>query len=140
LIDGVNTYKGNCPRCRGSRPPRPSLTAMPSNEDTSNDGTSVRTEPGRVGPPVESPRWKMSGERPRASSSSSPGLANGAEERRGVEKRDFRSTPRRDDHEKLFRDFFELVLQRAVFQVSPKPRESSINSHFNRRFERNNPN
>jgi len=120
LID-VNTYKGNCPRCRGSRPPRPSLTIMPSNENTSKDDTLMRTEPGRVGPPgVESPRWKMSGERPRANSSSSLGVANGTEERRSAEKRDFRSAPRQDDHEKLFRDFFELVLQRAVFQVSLK--------------------
>jgi len=104
---------------------------MPFNEDTSNDGTLVRTDPGRVDAPVESPRWKMSGERPRANSSSSPGLANG-EERRGAEKRDFRSIPRREDHERLFRDFFELVLQRAVFQVSLKLRESLINSNFNR--------
>lgn len=40
------------------------------------------------------------------------------EERKGVEKGNFRSIPCRNVHEKLFRDFFELVLQRAVFQVN----------------------
>lgn len=99
---------------------------MPANEDTSNDTTLVRTEQGEAGPPAGSWR-KMSGERPRMDSSSTlnlSGLANGVEERSSAEKRDFRSMPRRDVHEKLFRDFFELVLQRAVFQVSLKLRES----------------
>lgn len=94
---------------------------MPANEDTSNDGTSLRMEHERASPSAESSWRKMSEERPRANPLSIPtlpGLVNGTEESKGAEKRDFRSKPRREAHEKLFRDFFELVLQRAVFQVS----------------------
>ncbi|XP_018305751.1 cysteine sulfinic acid decarboxylase [Mycetomoellerius zeteki] len=92
---------------------------MPANEDTSNDGTSLRMEHERASPSAESSWRKMSEERPRANPLSIPtlpGLVNGTEELKGAEKRDFRSKPRREAHEKLFRDFFELVLQRAVFQ------------------------
>ncbi|XP_077275080.1 cysteine sulfinic acid decarboxylase-like [Temnothorax americanus] len=98
---------------------------MPINEDTSNDPTLARTKLGRAGGLPAGSRRKMSGECPQVDlpdSSSTlalsglPALANGTEERRAAEKRDFRSMPRRDAHEKLFRDFFELVLQRAVFQ------------------------
>lgn len=89
------------------------------NKDISNERTLARTELGNAVPPAGS-RLKISGERPRADCSSSPALlvlANGTEEQEDTEKPDFRSRPRRDAHEKLFRDFFELVLQRAVFQV-----------------------
>ncbi|KAL6260322.1 hypothetical protein P5V15_007853 [Pogonomyrmex californicus] len=91
---------------------------MPVNEDITNGVRLTQAEPGRAGPAAGS-RRKMSGEHPVADSSSMSapsGLANGTVERQGVEKRDFRSIPRRNAHEKLFRDFLELVLQRAVFQ------------------------
>lgn len=95
----------------------PSLV-MPANEDTSSDDFVVltRIKPGRTNPPAGT-QAKMPGT---DESSSSPVLSSftaSTEERKGFEKGDFRSMPYRNVHEKLFRDFFELVLQRAVFQV-----------------------
>lgn len=100
---------------------------MPANEDTSNESLE-RIEPGRISPVP--PQRKIS-ERPQNPESTLlPGMTvNGDSERSETEKRNFRSVPRRDTHEKLFRDFFELVLQQAVFQVSPGSHYATYDSY-----------
>ncbi|EFN89498.1 cysteine sulfinic acid decarboxylase [Harpegnathos saltator] len=87
---------------------------MPANEDTSNESLE-RIEPGRISPSLS--QRKMSGGLQNLASSLLPGATVDDDlESSRVEERNFRSIPRRDIHEKLFRDFFELVLQQAVFQ------------------------
>lgn len=100
---------------------------MPANEDTSTTDdfalmAQIKPEMRTNRPPAGS-QPKTPGTTTDDSSSSSaasPVLSNftGAStgERKAIEKGDFRSIPCRNVHEKLFRDFFELVLQRAVFQ------------------------
>lgn len=97
---------------------------MPAHEDTSKESTLNRVAPGGPGTLAGSQR-KVSRECDPVSANSSSsikllGCTNGSQERKDGMKGDFRSIPRRDAHEKLFRDFFELVLQEAVFQVSLK--------------------
>ncbi|RLU20663.1 hypothetical protein DMN91_007276 [Ooceraea biroi] len=91
---------------------------MPAHEDTFNESTLKRTESGGPSPATGSQRKASQDEHPASTNSSSSlkllGCTNGNQE--GIMKGDFRSVPRRDVHEKLFRDFFELVLQQAVFQ------------------------
>ncbi|XP_029176853.1 cysteine sulfinic acid decarboxylase [Nylanderia fulva] len=112
---------------------------MPANkDDTFSLSLARKTNP----PPTGSSRSKIKLET-NESSSTIPILPNSFapstdEACKGFRKGDFRSMPFRNVHEKLFRDFFELVLQRAVFQstsgeervvewVDPKDLRSVVN-------------
>lgn len=118
-VTSVETYKGNRRRCRRPRTPVDSPLVMPANKDIASDTMLGRVEPGRTNSFVAR---KASGKLSHTSESSSttvlPEHANGVEKQNGVRTQHFRSVPNRDVHEKLFRDFFELVLQQAVFEVS----------------------
>lgn len=88
---------------------------MPVNEDTPFSDALDRTETDERRMSAELQRT-IPGKYPQTGVSVIPEHANGT--RNGIEEQHFRSMPRREVHEKLFRNFFELVLQRAVFQVS----------------------
>jgi len=96
---------------------------MPTHEDTSKESMLDQTESGGS-TSVAGSQQKISQEHEHLAStnvSSSLKLSeftNGNQERKQITKGDFHSIPRRNIHEKLFRDFFELILQQAVFQVS----------------------
>lgn len=113
------TYKGNRRRCRNpDRDPFEPSRAMPANEDTSaNDFALARIKPERANPSAGS-QSKMSRKDDSSANLILSNFTASTEERKETEKGDFRSIPCRSIHEKLFRDFFELVLQRAVFQVN----------------------
>ncbi|XP_012230302.1 cysteine sulfinic acid decarboxylase [Linepithema humile] len=86
---------------------------MPINEDTPSSDAFDRTEAERMSAELQR---TMPGKYSQAGVSVIPEHANGTRERNGIEEQHFRSMPRREVHEKLFRNFFELVLQRAVFK------------------------
>lgn len=119
---------------------------MPANEDTSSEDTFGASLLRNLKPEKTNPRSSQISKIESGideSSSTIPVLANSftpsaQEGQKGFEKRDFRSMPFRNVHEKLFRDFFELVLQQAVFQstsgksrvvewVEPKNLRSVVN-------------
>lgn len=102
------------------RDPSEPSRVMPANEDTSANEFAP-TSLARIKPERMNPSARSQPKTDNSSSTTLPVLSNftaSTEERKGVEKGDFRSVPSRNLHEKLFKDFFELVLQRAVFQVN----------------------
>lgn len=102
------------------RDPSEPSRVMPANEGTSTDNFAVaRIKLERMNPLAGFPPKMSRSDDSSTDSSTTPILSSftaSTEERKAVEKGDFRSIPCRNVHEKLFRDFFELVLQRAVFQ------------------------
>lgn len=104
------------------RDPSEPSRVMPANEGTSTDNFAVaRIKLERMNPLAGFPPKMSRSNDSSTDSSTTPILSSfiaSTEERKAVEKGDFRSIPCRNVHEKLFRDFFELVLQRAVFQVN----------------------
>jgi len=96
---------------------------MPTHEDASKESILDQTEPGGPSSVAGSQQKISRGHEHLASANFSSSLklsefTNGNQERKEITKGDFHSIPCRDVHEKLFRDFFELVLQQAIFQVS----------------------
>lgn len=89
---------------------------MPANENISNESLEQQDSNKPTLERSTSSQRRISGEL-QSDSLLLRGFINDNLEQNGDRKRDFRSLPRQEIHEKLFRDFFDIILQQAVFQV-----------------------